>query len=102
MRTYVISIVEQQNLETELILKKMISEAVWMNFHMIFSKNLEENIPIFEIRTKEGYGARWSVKKIKDDTDFAEDSETAYDYDLQFRGFLEPTMENGHEKRWRH
>lgn len=94
--------VEQQNLETELILKKMISEAVWMNFHMIFSKNLEENIPIFEIRTKEGYGARWSVKKIKDYTDIAEDSETAYDYDLQFRGFLEPTMENGHEKRWRH
>mmetsp|Transcript_50451 Transcript_50451/g.129996 ORF Transcript_50451/g.129996 Transcript_50451/m.129996 type:complete len:99 (+) Transcript_50451:481-777(+) len=41
--------------------------------------------PVLEVRMKEGYGARWYI-----------------DTPITFRGFLEPQMEGGHEKRWRH
>ncbi|KAI3889010.1 hypothetical protein MKX03_012443 [Papaver bracteatum] len=39
---------------------------------------------VLEIRVVEGYGARWSKEGSK------------------FIGFLEPYMEDGHSKRWRH
>lgn len=39
---------------------------------------------VFEVRTAEGYGARW----LADGSDF--------------RGFLEPQMQDGHAKGWRH
>ena len=39
-----------------------------------------------EARVPEGYGARWALT-----ADGA-----------RFRGFLEPPMEDGHAKRWRH
>lgn len=39
---------------------------------------------MIEIRTIEGYGVRW----LHDGT--------------EFRGFLEPQMEDGHEVGWRH
>jgi hypothetical protein len=54
-------------------------EAVWMNLH-----KLPHDLLVYEIRIAEGYGARWSA-----DGKF-------------FRGFLEPPMEDGHEKGWRH
>lgn len=39
---------------------------------------------VFEIRDANGYGARWSKDGSK------------------FIGFLEPYMEDGHSKGWRH
>lgn len=56
--------------------------ASWINFHALPpSMN-----PIFEIRVPEGYGARWSI----------------LDGVCNFRGFLEPQMEQGHSIGWRH
>ncbi|KAM0940098.1 hypothetical protein DsansV1_C19g0160331 [Dioscorea sansibarensis] len=39
---------------------------------------------VFEIRVPEGYGARWSRDGLK------------------FIGFLEPYVEEGHSKGWKH
>jgi hypothetical protein len=44
---------------------------------------LPHNVSIIELRIKEGYGIRWETTGA-------------------FRGFLEPQMENGHEKGWKH
>jgi len=44
---------------------------------------LPGDLPIIEIRVKEGYGMRWQL-------------------DGFFRGFLEPQMPNGHENGWKH
>ncbi|KAL6074843.1 ASCH domain-containing protein [Balamuthia mandrillaris] len=68
-----------KNANAEAIIKKIFQNATWLNLHL-----LPHDLGIFEVRTKEGYGARWSG-----------DGNT-------FRGFLEPQMEDGHEKGWRH
>ena len=58
---------------------QILDEAVWINVH-----NLPHNLPVVEVRVQAGYGARWA----------ADGSE--------FRGFLEPQMAGGHDKKWRH
>jgi len=58
---------------------QILVNTVWMNIHL-----LPHEIKIFEVRTSDGYGARWSFDG------------------LEFRGFLEPQMEDGHEKGWCH
>ncbi|KAA6377303.1 MAG: putative RNA-binding ASCH domain protein [Streblomastix strix] len=68
-----------KNEKAELILNLLISHAQWINAHMIV-----HDCPMFEVRVSSGYGARWSLDKI------------------QFRGFLEPPDEEGHEKGWIH
>ncbi|CAI5475373.1 unnamed protein product [Closterium sp. Yama58-4] len=60
-------------------LTSLLDGATWMNVHA-----LPHDLPVFEVRGSEGYGARWSADG------------------LQFRGFLEPQMPDGHAKRWRH
>ena len=50
----------------------------------ILERSQQHPLQVFEVRTAEGYGARW----------LADGSE--------FRGFLEPQMEEGHSKGWRH
>ncbi|GJP30080.1 hypothetical protein CLOM_g22296 [Closterium sp. NIES-68] len=59
--------------------KNLLDNATWMNVHA-----LPHDLPVFELREPEGYGARWSADGS------------------QFRGFLEPQMPDGHERRWRH
>ena len=49
-----------------------------MNLHI-----LPHSEYILELRTIEGYGLRWTEKGV-------------------FRGLLEPPMEGGHEKGWKH
>eukprot|EP01087_Luapelamoeba_hula_P019563 TRINITY_DN6489_c0_g1_i1.p1 TRINITY_DN6489_c0_g1~~TRINITY_DN6489_c0_g1_i1.p1 ORF type:complete len:444 (-),score=81.74 TRINITY_DN6489_c0_g1_i1:27-1358(-) len=61
------------------LLSKLLQNAVWLNIHM-----LPHDLAFLEVRVAEGYGARWS----------ADGSE--------FRGFLEPQMEGGHDKGWVH
>ena len=62
------------------ILSKILTNTVWINLH-----NLPHDEPVIEVRVAKGYGARWSVTSGK-----------------QFRGFLEPQMEEGHANKWRH
>ncbi|KAH3757433.1 sodium-coupled neutral amino acid transporter 10 [Pelomyxa schiedti] len=69
-----------KNRRAETALRNILSDPVWLNTHM-----LPHDIPIYEIRNREGYGARWSV-----------------DPPFEFRGFLEPQMADGHEKGWIH
>ncbi|GAB4859105.1 hypothetical protein Ancab_010570 [Ancistrocladus abbreviatus] len=57
----------------------IIAHSCWLNIHVV-----KPHGAVFEIRVPEGYGARWS----KDGT--------------KFIGFLEPYMEDGHSKKWRH
>ena len=71
--------------------------AVWINLHRlpvcilfisIHKRFLliigQHDLFILEIRIEDGYGARWEVDGSK------------------FRGFLEPQMEDGHQKGWKH
>lgn len=79
-----------KNEHAEQIVKELIQKAAWINIHNF--GGTEASRPVVEVRTDEGYGARWSALWI--------DAFTPVD--VTFRGFLEPQMEDGHEKRWRH
>ncbi|XP_022992291.1 uncharacterized protein LOC111488653 isoform X3 [Cucurbita maxima] len=57
----------------------LIAHCCWLNIHMVAPHGI-----VFEIRIAEGYGARWSNDGNK------------------FIGFLEPYMEDGHWKKWKH
>lgn len=54
---------------------------------------LPDNIAVIEIRCKEEYGLRWQMD--------VNSSSNVYDT-LEYRGLLEPMMENGHEVGWIH
>ena len=60
------------------ILINFLRECVWMNVHKMLHSET-----ILECRVTQGYGIRWSSDGI-------------------FRGFLEPQMEDGHDRKWRH
>ncbi|KAI8371440.1 uncharacterized protein BYT42DRAFT_68127 [Radiomyces spectabilis] len=66
------------------ILIRILQDAVWINLHA-----LPHEETAYEIRQRDGYGARWS--KVKDDEN-----------GWIFRGFLEPQMEDGHAVGWLH
>ncbi|MCL7050969.1 hypothetical protein MKW94_015700 [Papaver nudicaule] len=61
------------------VITQLISNCCWINIHIV-----PPHDGVLEIRVAEGYGARWSKEGSK------------------FIGFLEPYMEDGHSKRWRH
>ena len=73
-------------------------EAAWINIH-VFGGVVEDDNDgddsksVLEIRNVEGYGLRWAA--FWSANAFSPD-------DVQFRGFLEPQMDGGHENRWRH
>ena len=68
----------QKNKKAEEMLKMFYEKCIWINIH-----GLPHEIAIIELRVDKGYGIRWQI-------------------DGMFRGFLEPQMEDGHEKGWRH
>ena len=70
----------EKNEKAEAALRKVLAGACWLNIHF-----LPHDIAVYEIRHAEGYGARWECKPP-----------------YNFRGFLEPQMENGHEQGWIH
>lgn len=70
--------IEKNKMAMEII-SRIISHAQWMNIY-----NVHPNGCAFEIRVKQCYGARWSKDGKK------------------FIGFLEPPMEDGHSRGWRH
>ncbi|KAJ0977077.1 hypothetical protein J5N97_012551 [Dioscorea zingiberensis] len=61
------------------VINRLLSNCSWMNVHLIKPYEC-----VFEIRVPEGYGARWSQDGLK------------------FIGFLEPYVEEGHSKGWKH
>lgn len=58
--------------------------VVAATFHFFSSPLSQHNLQVVEMRTTEGYGARWLLDG------------------MEFRGFLEPQMEDGHAVGWRH
>jgi hypothetical protein len=60
------------------IINHILSTAVWINCHA-----LPHNTFVCEFRVDTGHGARWSLDGSV------------------FRGFLEPWMKDGHDKKWR-
>jgi hypothetical protein len=71
-------------------------------------KNEESESWVLEIRQREGYGARWVITQLPPHMTASSRKSTCYDQNsslvqvVQFRGFLEPQMVDGHEKGWRH
>jgi hypothetical protein len=71
-------------------------------------KNEESESWVLEIRQREGYGARWLIMQLPPQTTASSRKNSCYDQNsslvqvVQFRGFLEPQMVDGHEKGWRH
>nr|TKR98676.1 hypothetical protein D5086_0000199930 [Populus alba] len=61
------------------VISRLIVSCCWSNIHVV-----PQHGAVFEIRVADGYGARWS----KDGT--------------KFIGFLEPYIEDGHSRRWKH
>ena len=61
------------------ILQKVFVDISWINIHI-----LPHDVIVLEVRCSQGYGLRWSH-----DGNF-------------FRGFLEPNMVDGHDKKWKH
>ena len=67
-----------KNVYSSNIAQNILRECVWINIH----KMLQSEV-IIECRVAQGYGIRWNIEGI-------------------FRGFLEPQMDDGHERGWRH
>ncbi|KAI5582999.1 hypothetical protein POPTR_007G132100v4 [Populus trichocarpa] len=61
------------------VISRIIASCCWSNIHVV-----PQHGAVFEIRVADGYGARWS----KDGT--------------KFIGFLEPYIEDGHSRGWKH
>ncbi|XP_021821592.1 uncharacterized protein LOC110763145 [Prunus avium] len=61
------------------VISRLMTHCCWLNVHSVQPHGV-----VFEIRVAEGYGARWSEDGSK------------------FIGFLEPYMEDGHPKGWKH
>ncbi|XP_058748790.1 uncharacterized protein LOC131621758 isoform X2 [Vicia villosa] len=61
------------------VINNLIAHCCWMNIHIV-----PPHGAVFEIRVADGYGARWNEDGSK------------------FIGFLEPYMQDGHSKGWKH
>ncbi|QCE09103.1 uncharacterized protein LOC114183748 [Vigna unguiculata] len=60
-------------------INRLIAHCCWLNVHIVPPHGV-----VFEIRVADGYGARWNEDGSK------------------FIGFLEPYMQDGHSKGWKH
>lgn len=68
---------------------RLLNSAVWVNLHQIV-----HGTRLVEVRVKEGYGARWALDIALPGSEKSSA--------IEFRGFLEPHVDGGHEKGWRH
>lgn len=81
--------IAKKNKDAEVIVHEMLKDAVWINIHIFGGAES----PVIEVRNIQGYGARWSCNW----------SNSPYNpIEVKFRGFLEPQMLDGHERKWRH
>lgn len=74
---------------------KVVRNATWKNLHW-----LPHQVLVYEARVQEGYGMRWSQNRSFHEGSNDRDAVDARPW--QFRGFVEPMMEDGHERGWRH
>ena len=74
--------VDYINEHAKYMINLLIRTSVWHNVFI-----LPQNLRAFEIRNISGYGARWEYQE---------------NGIITFRGFVEPPMEDGHLKKWRH
>eukprot|EP00977_Amphora_coffeiformis_P017698 scaffold5869_cov165-Amphora_coffeaeformis.AAC.7 len=81
---------ETQNKAAHEIIVRLLQEATWINIHTFGGTGGK---PSLEVRVASGYGARWTADWSKD---------PANPTGVEFRGFLEPQMENGHKRGWKH
>jgi hypothetical protein len=81
----------QKNEHADKVIRRLISEAMWMNIHSF--GGVDESNPVIEIRTYEGYGARWSGIWKAGENSYHEDVFMP-PLDVEFRGFLEPQVRN--------
>ncbi|CAM9606116.1 unnamed protein product, partial [Ascophyllum nodosum] len=72
---------EDKNERARKIVLHILATATWVNIHAFGGGGQDS---VLEVRQAQGYGARWSVDGAV------------------FRGFLEPHIENGHTRGWRH
>lgn len=82
------------------VLHRILSSCTFINCHL-----LPHDIPCIEVRTGEGYGARWVFARgnPRPDSGSTVMTDTSDQSDqIVFRGFLEPHDPTGHEKGWRH
>ncbi|PPQ88196.1 hypothetical protein CVT25_005161 [Psilocybe cyanescens] len=84
-----VSVINEKSLA---LFRKVTDNATWRNLHW-----LPHQVLVYEVRVPEGYGMRWSQDQGDRGGDVAKG-----DRSWIFRGFLEPTMTNGHELKWRH
>ncbi|KAF8184797.1 hypothetical protein BJ912DRAFT_812026, partial [Pholiota molesta] len=71
---------------------KVMNGATWRNLHW-----LPHRVLVYEVRVAEGYGMRWSQDQSGVRTIRLEKTSVHGCFAV-----LEPTMENGHELKWRH
>ena len=71
----------QKNEHADQVIQRLIDGALWINIHCF--GGIEESNPVVEIRTYEGYGARWSG---------VWDGDVFSPRNVEFRGFLEPQV----------
>lgn len=77
---------EEQNQRANELMKRMFEECIWINVH--FLPHSKEIIEVKynnynQIRNSKGYGMRWEIGG-------------------EFRGLIEPQMDDGHKKKWKH
>jgi len=102
--------VPQQNQETVAVVERILEDCVWINSHTfggLFgrdenSTNEADRAWIVEVRQVEGYGARWLVRFPGEHEGTRRNNGFVSPPTVSFRGFLEPQMEDGHERNWRH
>ena len=68
----------QKNEHANAVVERLMKEAVWINIHAF--GGIDEQRPVMEVRTMEGYGARWCAVWDEEPDD------------VRFRGFLEPNV----------
>jgi hypothetical protein len=93
---------EQQNEEARSVFERIWEGASWRNVH-----SLPHGIIAYEVRVDEGYGMRWTRGPPGEGLEEPGQERHVETYDSGtdgwiFRGFVEPSMEGGHEVRWRH
>ena len=89
------------------LIERVLDLAVWGNLHQ-----LPGELPTFEVRSAAGYGARWVAVLAVSTADAVANAEAGGQRVTQralpdaarwcFRGLVEPQMEDGHSKGWRH
>lgn len=69
----------QKNEHADRVIQRLIDEAMWINIHCF--GGIDVSNPVMEIRTYDGYGARWSGEWRSNVLSLV---------NVEFRGFLEP------------